>query len=729
MAVAVLFPGLASAALPQNVVASKAAASESELSVDINQTSLPAYMETNARYGIMSVGDMPKAGFLSPTNRNYAADLNISQLTAPVPVVPLKENALSTTFINAFVGVSQNMSAFTGSNFMMQFVPTTASTVKRLSSGYVYANGGAFYADGMYYCTYYVQNSSTGAITSVYNRIYNAKTWVMTKSTSVLSTKGLSTVAICASYDVVTEKAYGQFYTKEGNGLVFASIDKNFEVTEIASVPQGANWLTCAFDGKGNLYATQANGNLLKVSLTDGKTTLVGNTGLVTPFNTSGTIDSRSGAYYMVIIKADAANNPISTGVYSVNTATAKATHIYDFDGIVQLNGMFVADPIAEDGAPATVTDITFNYPEGTLNGAIEFNAPATTYDGEAAKGTVNYYVVFNKDTIANGSAEYGAKVSVPYEFPSAGKKTVSVTAYNSVGVGPSVSATSGWLGADNPKNPTNFKLKEENGKILLSWKPVTETKNLGYIDASKVTYTVSMTAPSAVTLAEALTDTCYVYTPADPNEFKTYSFRVVAKYNNLNSTTTSASITIGRITPPYNMEFKNAASLNGYTVIDANEDNTTWKYQSYGAAILYQNKRASDDYLITPGMILEGGKSYVISFQARGWDAKSIEKFEVLFGDAPTVEGLTQNLSDTVTFCSTTFIPYEFSVKPEKSGVYYFAFHGISPNIDDKGYLISQAVYINYLSISAPIDDLAPAAPELDVVPDTYGALTSTVN
>lgn len=726
LAVAVLFPSIASAALPQNVVATKSVASESEVSVDLNQTTVPAYMQTNARYGIMSIGDMPKAGFLSP---NYRAELNVPQITAPVPVVPLKDNALSTTFINAFVAVSQNMSAFTGSNFIMQFVPTTASTVKRLSSGYVYANGGAFYADGMYYATYYIMNSTTGAITSVYNYVYNTSTWVRTKSTSVLATKGMSTIALCVSYDAVTEKAYGQFYNQDGTGIVFASIDKNFEVTKIADIAQGGQWLTCAFDGKGNLYATQTNGNLLKVSLTDGKTTLVGNTGLVTPFNTSGTIDVRSGAYYMVIIKADASNNPVSTGVYSVNTATAKATHIYDFDGIAQVYGMYVADPIAEDAAPAAVTDITFNYPEGTLDGAIEFNAPATTYDGEAGKGTLSYYVVFGKDTIGNGNAEYGAKVSVPYKFPSAGKKTVSVTAYNLVGKGPSVAATSGWLGADTPKNPAGLKLQNVNDKIVLSWSPVTEAKNLGYMDASKVTYTVSIYSPENEVLVKSQADTSYVYTPADPYEFKTYSFRVAAMYNGLTSTNTSGSITIGRLTPPYYMEFKNTASLNGYTIINANDDNEYWKYSSYGAAILYQNKRASDDYLITPGMYLEGGKNYIISFQARGWADRYFEQFEVFFGDAPTVEGLTQNLSDTVTIQTTVFTPFEYSVKPEKTGVYYFGFHGISPNIDEKGYLVSNGLYINYLSISAPIDDLAPATPELEAIPDTYGAINAKVN
>lgn len=737
LAVAVLVPAYAVAALPQNVTATKTLAEQGP-AVDISQSDVPAYMKTNADYGIMSLQDMPKLGFLSPS-LTYTTGLNIPNVTSPasVPDIPLIDGAPSTTFINAFVGYSSGMSAFgtTTTNFMMQYLPTTAASVKRLSSGLVYANGGGFYADGVYYTTYFTTNATTGAVTYVYNRTYNASTWAQTKSTSVLSTKGLSTRALCCSYDVVSGLAYGHFYNKEGTAIVFSSIDKNFNVTEISTVNSGAQWLTCAFDGKGNLFATTANGNLYKVNLKDGSTTTIGNTGLATKYNTSGAIDPRTGTYYVVIIKADASDNPIGTGVYSIDTTTAKATHIYDFDGIAQLYGMYVADPIAEDAAPAAVSDITFNYQEGSLDGAIEFMAPSTTYDGEPAKGTMNYFVVSGTDTIGKGSTEYGVKVSVPYKFAAAGKQTVSVTPYNEAGNGPSLSATSDWLGPDTPKNPTGLTLKEIDGKIVLSWDSVVGTKNTGYIDVNKVTYNVTLTAPTPVTtLSEGQSATTYEYAPADPTEFKTYSFRVNAVYEGLVSSNTTGSITIGRITPPYNADYRTGTTaLNGYTIIDANEDGSTWKYysSSYGVGLIYQNKRPSDDYLITPALYLEGGKNYTIDFEACGWADRYIEQFEVLFGDAPTIEGLTVNLSDTVTIqtAAGAFVPFNYVLKPEKTGVYYLAFHGISPNIDESGYLISNLLAIKNLNISGAIDKLAPAAPRIEAIPGAYGEISATVN
>lgn len=637
--------------------------------------------------------------------------------------------ALTTTFLTANVVYNGGLSTtFKTANRMARFLPTEASSVYQLSSGYVYANGGGFYADGIYYSTYYTKNSTTGAITNVYNRTYNATTWAQTKSTSVLSTKGLSTVATAVSYDVVTEKAYGCFYTKDGAGLVFASLDKSFNVTEIAPIASGF-WLSAAFDGKGTLYVIDEKGVLSTVNLSTGALTTIGNTGLASGFYTSGAIDPRNGTFYYLHISSDGGTNPTATSLYTIDKTTAKAIKIYDFAGIAQMYGMYVAPPAAEDKAPAAVANIKFDFSEGSLAGKISFNAPSKTYDGENGEGNISYAIVYGIDTIATGTTAYGANAIADVTFDAAGKKTVSVACKSAAGWGPSLSATSTWLGPDKPKAVTGLAAKLVDGKINLSWTAPALGVNSGYINPDSIKYTVNLTAPEKLTLVTGLKETSCEYAPKDPEDFKTYGFTVAATFNGQTSATSSASITIGSILPPYSHKFTTAATLNGYTIIDANGDNSKWALSQGHAALLYQNKRASDDYLVTPGMRLEGGKIYTFAFNAKGFRSGYIEKFRVMFGKEATVEGLTQALSDTITFDSEEFLPYKFSVRVPETGKYYFAIHGISPNINENGYLISQAIYVNNIEVSAAISPQAPVAPSISCVPDNFGELKVKVS
>jgi len=534
----------------------------------------------------------------------------------------------------------------------------------------------------------------------------------------------MSTVALAVSYDVVTEKAYGCFYSKDGSSLKFASIDKKFNVTEIANI--STYWLAAAFDGKGNLYAIDGAGFLKKVNITDGTTTNIGSTGLASGYYTSGTIDPRTGIFYFAYISSNS-EGPTGTSLYTIDLTNAKATKLYDFAGVAQLYGMFVAPPITADEAPAAVSNITFDFEGVSLAGKVKFDAPTLNYAGEPATGDLTYTIVSGKDTVATGATAYGAKAAADVTFPTAGKKSVTITVKSEAGTSPALSATSGWIGPDTPKAVTGATVTEKDGRLVISWKPVTTTTNSGYINKDSVKYNVSITAPETKLIAEGISDTTCVYAPENPEEFKTYSFRINALANGKTSSYVNVSKTIGRITPPFVHPFSSSASFNGFTVIDANNDKETWKYYGSTARLLYQNKRPSDDYLITPAMNLEANKIYTISVDAKGWDDKSIEKFRIVMGEAPTVEGMNKALSDTITFIGQEYKTYTFQTRIDKSGVYYFGVHGISPNMLD-GRLVSQAVYLRNIDISAPIDLKAPQAPEIAIEPDTYGALKALV-
>ena len=128
----------------------------------------------------------------------------------------------------------------------------------------------------------------------------------------------------------------------------------------------------------------------------------------------------------------------------------------------------------------------------------------------------------------------------------------------------------------------------------------------------------------------------------------------------------------------PYHESFGTEASLNDYTVIDANHDNNTW-YFSGGKMSYSYSPNAADDWLITPAIELEAGKSYAFTLQARSFASLYPERFEVKLGAAPTAEAMTAAVIEPTQVASDTMAPFTGKVKVETSGNYHFGIHAIS--------------------------------------------------
>lgn len=270
------------------------------VTLDFSDENVPAYMRFDAQNGIKSLergisSSQFEGLFFAGENPMPSTTLTLPGMKAPASI---QAKAASTTFLTANVVYNGGL-GFTQANTMVQMTPTTAASVERIGTSNAYANGGGFYADGKYYTTYLYKSASTGAITSAYNRIYDALTWKQEKSTSILASKGLTTVSIAAAWDAASNKAYGCFRSKDGDALVFASMDKSFNVTEIGTIDGARYWLAAGINADGKLYALEGNGNLVSVDKATGATTVIGQTGLASGYYTSGTINARTGDFYV----------------------------------------------------------------------------------------------------------------------------------------------------------------------------------------------------------------------------------------------------------------------------------------------------------------------------------------------------------------------------------------------------------------------------------------------
>lgn len=128
----------------------------------------------------------------------------------------------------------------------------------------------------------------------------------------------------------------------------------------------------------------------------------------------------------------------------------------------------------------------------------------------------------------------------------------------------------------------------------------------------------------------------------------------------------------------PYSDTFGSNASLNDYTLIDANSDGNGW-YFSRGMMSYDFCPNKADDWLITPAIALEAGKTYKFSLMARSFASSNPERFEVKMGNAATVEAMTTDVIAPTVIASDTMTPFSGEVTVKESGNYHFGIHAIS--------------------------------------------------
>lgn len=501
--------------------------------------------------------------------------------------------------------------------------------------------------------------------------------------------------------------------------------ESNIANTVVADMP--GNWISLACDGEGQLYAISqtvedgaiTGSDLYKVDKLTGALTHVGETGQNPYYSTSATIDPKSGRMFWTVC-------PYTDEGYlcEVNTATGEATILGEFAGDEQVQGLCVRLPLAEPDAPASATDLSANFVDGSLSGTVEFTAPATTFDGTPAEGNVSYEVAIEGMVVHNATTTYGASVSVPVALAKSGEYNFSVVMSNVAGKSP-VASTSAYVGMGVPKAPV-VTLTYSEGNMQLSWEPVAATVNgVGHIDPAAVTYTVtSFPADEVVYEGNA---TSYSEAVEDPGSLTQFYYSVVAHNGDVSSeAATSNAIALGSIVPPYSNTFDNSISLEGYTIIDGNDDGNQWTVYDGKVRMRYNEYQAMDDWLITPPLKLEAGKSYMVTFDASTnlYD----ERVEAKWGMQPTVEGMTENLvapTDLDGNIYTTSNPLELGdyITPAVSGTYYIGIHGIS---DADCYYL----YIDNLKISAPVSGKAPGVvTDLKALTDPDGAFKTTVS
>ena len=130
-----------------------------------------------------------------------------------------------------------------------------------------------------------------------------------------------------------------------------------------------------------------------------------------------------------------------------------------------------------------------------------------------------------------------------------------------------------------------------------------------------------------------------------------------------------------------YSNTFLTESDFNTMTVIDANNDNSTWTYNSSGyAQYTYNSSNAANDWLITPGITLEAGKTYQFDIEAWARSTTYKERLEVYLGTNNTAAGMTTNVIASTDITLTSHVTLtNNTITVTTTGTYYFGVHAIS--------------------------------------------------
>ncbi|MDE6682422.1 MAG: fibronectin type III domain-containing protein, partial [Muribaculaceae bacterium] len=229
---------------------------------------------------------------------------------------------------------------------------------------------------------------------------------------------------------------------------------------------------------------------------------------------------------------------------------------------------------------------------------------------------------------------------------------------------------------------------------------------------------------PDGKTVATNLSATEFSEPMAAGNKLETYYYSVRAAYAGLNSDPVNSNpVTLGSVVPPYENNFNLPEDLETFNIIDGNGDGYSWQIEGGRAQMIYNKEIPMDDWMISPGLKLEGGKLYYVSLEAASNSTAFAEKLEVKWGAASSADGMTETLIEPTVLDSPMFKELGAYMAPETDGVYYVGLHGISD--PDMYYLFVR----NFKVGEAQTAGTPGAVTDLKITPSPNGELEATVS
>ncbi len=537
--------------------------------------------------------------------------------------------------------------------------------------GYNINGGGAFYDDKFHGVNYY-EYDGVFYYASYYE--YSTDTWETTDNSGQYSYDA-GIVAYATAYDNTTGTLYALLRADSSDKMNFGTLDYSSLSSQVLGAAERI-YVALAAGPAGTIYAIGADGNLYRLSKTDGTATLVGSTG-VTPGTKlqSATIDQATGTMYWAAVKSDN-----TTALYTVDTENGDADKVMDFSDNAEIVCLYA--PAADNpDAPAAPLNVETDFQGTSLTGSVSFDLPSTTAGGTALTGDIDYTVTDGTETVATGTAAAGAHVSAAVTLAASGKHEISVAAANAAGQGKKTTVRTEWLGPDEPLPPSEVTLAiSDKGHVLLTWTPVSEGMNEGAVDPTHALYTITRQTDGKV-VAENLTDTCFEE-DIDISTYTAYSYSVAVTCDGIDSPWGASSNTVkmgAAYEVPWSENFRDVSSLSLFETSNKGRYGWRYGYQFVSSRADMYGDTDCDAWLVTPPVHLLGDRAYYFRFQVCSGEEGATQRIEAAYGQGTDPSAYTSVVEPTDINSPMTYIPVERLVRISADGDYRFGIHDIS--------------------------------------------------
>lgn len=549
---------------------------------------------------------------------------------------------------------------------------------------------------------------------------FDAETWEQIGTGDVLNDMSLIGFETAVAEDGTV---YGEFMSSDGKKLELGIVDyATLSRTTIGELSR--KYVAMGITKSNVLYGIAADGNLYRIDTATAAETLVGPTGVTVSnsdgnfYYQSGEIDQTNDTFYWAAMDINQ-----HSSLYNVNLTTGAATKIADFANNNTVNMLTIPQKTIADDAPAPISDLTVDFPNGSLSGHINFKTPSVTEGGGELTGKLVYVITANKDTVATGTAQPNTGMSVAVTVKNGGTVRFVVTTSNDAGVS-AIVKTDAFIGHDTPKSTDGVVLEVDKatGMAKVSWNAVEKGVNGGYM--GDVCYDV-VRYPDGKKIVES-TKELSCTDKLEKGELKAYCYGVTVKNGEQKSSEVRSNFVAygDALNLPYSESFDNSSSMGLFTVLDCNNDNSTWTYtpdSNPAVSYVYSKTNKADDWLITPPMKVEKGKVYHVSFNYK--NSGYTERMEVKYGSGATVESMSGDIMPATDINNSEYANYKKDITVQEDGMLYIGFHAIS---DADNYRL----YVDDISVSAGAVSNAPdSVTQLKVVPGKNGALSATVS
>lgn len=537
------------------------------------------------------------------------------------------------------------------------------------------------------------------------------------------------------TYDAKLGKAYGSFWSDNYGGFsYFGSFNlASASWTSIDKVQRDERDIfALAADGKGTIYALFGAFNYLAtLDPTTGQVDRIKTTGFEIDTNwaegrvSSMCYDAENDRLIATIAETLGwgANKSYRSGLYTINPHTGVTTKVMDLPGNACFAGLYVVDDSDNPLAPGEPTDLRVNLNGTAAVGTVSFTMPSKTMGGLDMSGT--YTAIIN----LNGTETYifdlnpGQTVTSPELTFLNGTNNVRVTIADEERRGGSQSLEF-FAGVDTPKAATDVALNVEDGKAVLTWTAPTEGANGGMIDPAGLKYRITR-MPEGKTVAEAVTGTSFTDSNLDPTvKIIYYTVQAYNEAGEAEAVESNRCPTAGTFPVPFAEHFDTTDDFGLWTVENTN-GGSTWEYNANEQAVDYEydsEKKPADDWLISPPVKLEAGKTYRLSYKWKVMMKAYPESFEILLGSSSKSEAMDRLLASHLKVSNTAFQEADLAFTVDNDGAYYLGVHCIS---DSYMYILR----IDDITIDE-LDNRVPATvSDLTVTPYAEGQRGATVS